>query len=80
VSRCKVAVVDPPYFCQDLAPPKLLVVLVDVPLCEVDRRWIASADAPDGPSIELGIGAVRAIEAALELFDGVVHELLATLA
>ena len=53
---------------------------VDVRLREINGRWIASADTPDGPSLGLGIGAVQAIEAALEPFAGIVDELLASLA
>ena len=41
-------------------------------------RWIASADTPDGPSLGLGLGAITAIEGALEPFEGLVAELLAT--
>jgi len=53
---------------------------VDVRLREVNGRWIASADTPDGPSLGLGLGAIEAIEAALEPFQGIVDELLASLA
>ena len=53
---------------------------VDVRLLEIDGRWIASADTPDGPSLGLGLGAVEAIEAALEPFEGLVDELMASLA
>jgi len=52
---------------------------VDVRLREIGGRWIASADTPDGPSLGLGLGAVEAIEAALEPFEGLVDELLASL-
>jgi hypothetical protein len=52
---------------------------VDVRLLEIDGRWIASADTPDGPSLGLGYDAVQAIEAALEPFEGAVEELLASL-
>jgi hypothetical protein len=41
---------------------------VDVRLRELNGRWIASADTPDGPSLGPGFGAVQAIEAALEPF------------
>jgi hypothetical protein len=53
---------------------------VDVRLREVNGRWIASADTPDGPSLGLGLGAVEAIESALAPFAGIVDELLASLA
>lgn len=52
---------------------------VDVRLREINGRWIASADTPDGPSLGLGKGAIEAIEHALEPFEGVVDELLASL-
>jgi hypothetical protein len=51
----------------------------DVRLAEMYGRWIASADTPDGPSLGLGLGAVEAIEAALEPSEGLVDELLASL-
>lgn len=35
--------------------------------------------APDGPSLGLGVGAMEAIEAALEPFEGIVDELMASL-
>jgi hypothetical protein len=52
---------------------------VDVRLREMNGRWLASADTPDGPSLGLGLGAMEAIEAALEPFGGIVDELLASL-
>jgi len=52
---------------------------VDVRLREINGRWIAPADTPDGPSLGLGKGAIEAIEHALEPFEGVVDELLASL-
>jgi hypothetical protein len=52
---------------------------VDVRLREINGRWIASADTPDGPSLGLGERAIEAIEAALEPYEGIVGELLATL-
>lgn len=45
---------------------------VDVRLLEIDRRCIASADSPDGPSLGLGERAIYAIEGALEPFEGIV--------
>jgi hypothetical protein len=53
---------------------------VDLRLREIVGRWLASADTPDGPSLGLGLGAVEAIEAALEPFEGIVDELMASLA
>lgn len=52
---------------------------LDVRVREIDGRWIASADTPDGPSLGLGEGSVEAIAAALEPFEGMVDELLASL-
>lgn len=52
---------------------------VDVRLREINGRWMASADTPDGPSLGLGKGAIEAVEHALEPFEGIVDELLASL-
>ncbi len=52
---------------------------VDVRLREFNGRWIASADTPDGPSLGLGERAIEAIEGALEPFEGIADELLASL-
>jgi hypothetical protein len=52
---------------------------VDIRLREINGRWIASADTPDGPSLGLGQHAIEAIEAALEPFEGIADELLASL-
>jgi hypothetical protein len=52
---------------------------VDVRLREINGRWIASADTPDGPSLGLGKGAVEAVEQALNPFGAIVEELLASL-
>jgi hypothetical protein len=50
-----------------------------VRLREINGRWIASADTPDGPSIGLGLEARDAVEQALQPFAGIVDELLASL-
>ena len=55
------------------------VVWVDVRLREINGRWIASADTPDGPSLGLGLEAREAIEGALKPFEGIVEDLLASL-
>jgi hypothetical protein len=57
---------------------------VDVRLRQINWRWIASADTPDGPSLRLGERAIDAIERPLEPFEGypfqgIVDELLASL-
>ncbi len=52
---------------------------VDVRLREINGRWIASADTPDGPSLGLADVALDAIEQALEPFEGIVDELLASM-
>ncbi len=51
---------------------------VDVRLLEIDGRWIASADTAAGPSLGLGERAIDAVRGALEPFEGMVDELLAT--
>jgi hypothetical protein len=51
---------------------------VDVRLLEINGRWIASADTPDGPSLGLGESSIEAIEMALQPFDGIVEDLLAS--
>jgi hypothetical protein len=43
---------------------------VDVRLWELNGRWIASADTPDGASLGLGKGAIEAVEHALEPNEG----------
>ena len=48
-------------------------------LREINGRWIASTDTPDGPSLGLGKGAVEAIERALQPFEGIVDELMESL-
>jgi hypothetical protein len=54
-----------------------VILWVDVRLLEINGRWIASADTPDGPSLGLGGRAIQAIENALEPFEGIVEELIA---
>ena len=49
---------------------------VDVRLTQLQGRWLASADTPDGPSLGLGWYPIDALEAALEPFDGFVDDLL----
>ena len=51
----------------------------DVRLTQMNGRWVASADTPDGPSLGLGWFSVDALEdALLEPFDRFVGELMAT--
>lgn len=52
---------------------------VDVRLFEVDGGWISSADSVDGPTLGRGTTAFDALWQALEPFDGVIAELLASL-
>jgi hypothetical protein len=52
---------------------------VDVRLRDINGRWIASADTPAGPSLGLGFGAIEAIEGALQPFEGIVDELVASI-
>jgi hypothetical protein len=51
---------------------------VDVRLLQADGKWLASADTPDGPSMGLGRMPEEALARALEPFDGLAGELLAT--
>ena len=51
---------------------------VDVRLREINGRWIASADTPSGPSLGLALEVRDAIAQALEPFDGIVDELMAS--
>jgi hypothetical protein len=53
-------------------------IWVEVRVSSVNGRWIASADAPDGPSLGLGWTPRQALIRSLEPFDGVIEELLAT--
>jgi hypothetical protein len=53
-------------------------IWVDVRLREINGRWIASADTPHGPSLGLGEQAIDAIAQAVEPFEGIVDELLAS--
>ncbi|MGZ6213641.1 MAG: hypothetical protein ACXWMG_01655 [Candidatus Limnocylindria bacterium] len=52
---------------------------IDVRLREINGRWIASADTPEGPSLGLGKGAIEAVEHALAPFEAIADELLASL-
>ena len=52
---------------------------VDVRVRELNGRFIASADTPDGPTLGIGWGAVDAISNALAPFDGLIDELLESL-
>ena len=52
---------------------------VDVRLREINGRWIASADTPNGPSLGLGERAIDAITGALEPFSSIADELISSL-
>lgn len=52
------------------------VFSVDVRLLQVDGRWLASADASDGPSLGLGRLPEEALIEALEPFEGIIDELM----
>jgi hypothetical protein len=52
---------------------------VDVRLRELNGRFIASADTPNGPSLGVGGGVTEAIRAALEPFGDAVQDLMASL-
>jgi hypothetical protein len=49
---------------------------VDVRLYELDGRWLATADAPGGPTLRTGSSALAALTEALEPFDGAIDLLL----
>jgi hypothetical protein len=51
---------------------------VDVRLLEFNGRWLASTDTPDGPSLGWDVSPLGALWMALEPFDGVIEELLAS--
>lgn len=51
---------------------------VDVRLNRINRRWIASADAPDGPTLGLGTTAFAALWMALGPLEQMAGELLAS--
>lgn len=51
---------------------------VDVRVAGMNGRWMASADAPDGPSLGLGWTPRQALTRALEPFDGMIEDLLET--
>ena len=63
----------------DQRPAQLRDVLRRRAERELNGRFIASADTPDGPSLGTGAGAIEAIEAALEPFEGATEDLLASL-
>jgi hypothetical protein len=52
---------------------------VDVRLLEINGRWIASADAVDGPTLGCGTTSFDALWQALAPYDGVIGDLLASL-
>jgi hypothetical protein len=52
---------------------------VDVRVRELNGRFIASADTPEGPTIGVGLGAIEAITDALAPFGDAVDELLDSL-
>jgi hypothetical protein len=53
-------------------------IVTKVPATRSNGRWLASADTVDGPSLGWGMSAFDALWQALELFDGVIDELLAS--
>ncbi len=44
----------------------------------LDGRWLASADTASGPSLGTGQQPIDALTSALEAYDGIIDELLAT--
>jgi hypothetical protein len=51
---------------------------IDARYARLNGRWIASVDAPDGPTLGHGPTAFAALWMALQPFEGVVDELLAS--
>ena len=51
---------------------------VDVRLAQLGGRWVASADTPDGPTLAWSTSAWEALCTALEPFDGVIGDLMAS--
>jgi hypothetical protein len=51
---------------------------VDARYVRVSGRWIASADTPNGPTLGYGPSAFQALWMALEPFEGLAEELLAS--
>lgn len=52
---------------------------VDARLVEINGRWLASVDTDDGPTLGCGMSALAALWAALEPYDSVIGDLIATL-
>lgn len=51
---------------------------MDARVRAVRGMWLASADTPDGPTLEVAQSAPQALALALAPFDGVIDELLQT--
>ena len=51
---------------------------VDARYVRINGRWIVSADTPDGPTLGYGFSGIQALLMALEPFDGLIEELLAS--
>lgn len=54
------------------------VFWVDARYTRINGRWIASIDTPGGPTLGYGPSAFTALWMALEPFEGLVDELLAS--
>ncbi|MDP9270689.1 MAG: hypothetical protein M3P14_06950 [Chloroflexota bacterium] len=52
--------------------------VVEARCLRIKGRWIASVDAPGGPTLGYGTTGFAALWMALEPFDGVIQELLAS--
>jgi hypothetical protein len=52
---------------------------VDVRLRRLNRRWLAVADTPHGPSLGWGVTPIDALAMALEPFGPFVGDLLASM-
>ncbi|HLY35426.1 MAG TPA: hypothetical protein VKU35_01790 [Candidatus Limnocylindria bacterium] len=51
---------------------------VDARFVRINGRWIASVDTPEGPTLGHGPTAFAALWMALQPFEGVIDELLAS--
>ena len=53
--------------------------VVDVRIIELNGRWLASADTPDGPTLGCGETSFEALWSALKPYEVFIGDLLATM-
>jgi hypothetical protein len=58
---------------------ELATIRVDVRLQRINRRWLASTDTPQGPTLGCGKDALSALYLALDPFQPAIDPLLDTL-